>query len=146
MTVNVLLRILLRTFVIRYGLHEFFINSLWCKSWGYQAVSGAIQYVKLIFMPLCVAYRWLVFYALKQLSHKLLYSINGKIIQTKRKNKLKNTLTEMRNLYSEAPTSQKDYKIENRKYIVTRHFIGDKDIDKVIYDIANSHALEGIRI
>ncbi|MDE6411946.1 MAG: hypothetical protein K2L02_05385 [Clostridia bacterium] len=50
------------------------------------------------------------------------------------------TLQQLREEFSNAPSSQSEYMIEGKKYIVTRHFAGDKDIDQVIREIAVNRA------
>ena len=42
--------------------------------------------------------------------------------------------------YACCPTSQNDYEIDGKKYAVTRHFTGDKDINRIIYELAISRA------
>ena len=42
--------------------------------------------------------------------------------------------------FGSAPTSTREYEIGGRKYIVTSHYAGDKDIGQVIYAIATDRA------
>lgn len=42
--------------------------------------------------------------------------------------------------FGSAPTSTSEYEIGGRKYIVTSHYVGDKDIGQVIYAIATDRA------
>jgi len=50
------------------------------------------------------------------------------------------TLNQLREEFASAPTTQREYMIEGKKYIVTRHFAGDKDLDTVIREIAVNRA------
>ncbi len=50
------------------------------------------------------------------------------------------TLEQLREEFMGAPTSQKEYMIEGKKYIVTSHFCGDKDLDEVLQRIAVNRA------
>ena len=43
-------------------------------------------------------------------------------------------------LYAACPISQKEYEIDGKKYMVTRRFTGDKDINKLITELAVSRA------
>jgi hypothetical protein len=54
----------------------------------------------------------------------------------------KETLAEMVARYKDKPTETATYEIEGQTFIVTSHFIGDKDLDKVIHDHAFKRALE----
>lgn len=42
--------------------------------------------------------------------------------------------------YSSCPTEQREYDIDGKKYAVTRHFTGDKDINQSILELAISRA------
>ena len=44
----------------------------------------------------------------------------------------------------EAPVHTAEYIIDGKKYIVHSHFIGTKDIDKVLMDIAERQALDEV--
>ena len=44
----------------------------------------------------------------------------------------------------EAPVHTAEYIIEGKKYIVHSHFVGTKDIDKVLMDIAERQALDEV--
>lgn len=50
------------------------------------------------------------------------------------------TLEQLREEFSNAPTTQREYMIEGKKYIVTSHFCGDKDVDEVLRRIAVNRA------
>lgn len=47
---------------------------------------------------------------------------------------------QLRDQYSACPKSQSEHVIDGKKYIVTRHFTGEKDINKVISELAISRA------
>ena len=55
------------------------------------------------------------------------------------KNKL--TLFDLNKKYSDCPVTVREYEIDGKKYIVHSHFVGDKDIDKVISEIAFNKAI-----
>ena len=44
----------------------------------------------------------------------------------------------------EAPMHTAEYIIDGKKYIVHSHFVGTKDIDKVLMDIAERQALDEV--
>lgn len=50
------------------------------------------------------------------------------------------TLQQLREEFSGAPTSRREYMIEGKRYIVTSHYTGKKDVDKVIREIALKRA------
>ena len=56
------------------------------------------------------------------------------------KNKM--TMFELNEKYSAYPTRTSEYEIDGKKYVVHSHFIGNKDIDKVISEIAFNKAVE----
>ena len=43
--------------------------------------------------------------------------------------------------HQDCPIRKSEYDINGKKYTVTSHFVGSKDIDKVIYEIAFNRAL-----
>lgn len=55
------------------------------------------------------------------------------------KNKM--TMFELNEKYSAYPTKTSEYEIDGKKYVVHSHFIGNKDIDKVISEIAFNKAV-----
>ena len=55
------------------------------------------------------------------------------------KNKM--TMVELNEKYSAYPTRTSEYEIDGKKYVVHSHFIGNKDIDKVISEIAFNKAI-----
>ena len=42
--------------------------------------------------------------------------------------------------FAYCPTSQNQYEIDGKKFTVTRHFTGDKDINSAVYALAESRA------
>ena len=46
--------------------------------------------------------------------------------------------------HKDCPEHTNEYEINGKKYIVHSHFVGQKDIDKVLSDIAVSRALSDI--
>ena len=58
--------------------------------------------------------------------------------------KEKITLFELNKKYADCPVTVSEYESEGRKYIVHSHFIGNKDIDKVISEIALNRAIAEI--
>ena len=55
------------------------------------------------------------------------------------KNKM--TMFELNEKYSACPVRVSEYEIDGKKYVVHSHFIGNKDIDKVISEIAFHKAM-----
>ena len=55
------------------------------------------------------------------------------------KNKM--TMFELNEKYSACPVRVSGYEIDGKKYVVHSHFIGNKDIDKVISEIAFNKAI-----
>ena len=53
----------------------------------------------------------------------------------------KPTMFELNEKYSSSPVRTSEYEIDGKKFIVHSHFIGSKDIDKVISEIAFNRAL-----
>ena len=58
------------------------------------------------------------------------------------------TLAELNERYKDKPTSKAVYEVDGQRYAVTSHFVGDKDLDKVLYDLAFKRAFqeEGKRV
>ena len=54
----------------------------------------------------------------------------------------KETLAEKLERYKDKPTDTATYEIEGQTFIVTAHFVGEKNLDKVIHDYAFQRALE----
>ncbi len=40
------------------------------------------------------------------------------------------------------PTSKAVYEVDGQRYAVTSHFVGDKDLNKVLYDLAFKRAFQ----
>ena len=53
----------------------------------------------------------------------------------------KPTMFELNERYKDNPVHTNEYEINSKKFIVHSHFIGSKDIDKVISEIAFNRAL-----
>ena len=53
----------------------------------------------------------------------------------------KPTMYELNERYKDSPVRTNQYEINGKKFIVHSHFIGSKDIDKVISEIAINRAL-----
>ena len=53
----------------------------------------------------------------------------------------KPTMFELNERYKESPVRTNEYEIDGKKFTVHSHFIGSKDIDKVISEIAFNRAL-----
>ena len=51
------------------------------------------------------------------------------------------TMFELNEKYSACPVRVSEYEIDGKKYVVHSHFIGNKDIDKVISEIAFNKAI-----
>lgn len=60
---------------------------------------------------------------------------NGRDLMTK------TTLTELNEKFKECPTRTAEYYINGKKIIVKSHFVGTKDLNKVLYDIAYNKAM-----
>ena len=56
------------------------------------------------------------------------------------------TLQQLREEFSGAPTSQHEYMIEGKRYIVTSHYTGNKDVDEVIRKIAVNRAYKDLKV
>lgn len=52
------------------------------------------------------------------------------------------TMFELNEKYKDCPVTANEYMIDGRKYIVHSHFIGEKDIDTIIRDIAFHRAMD----
>lgn len=53
----------------------------------------------------------------------------------------KPTMFELNEQYKNCPIRTNEYEIDGKKFVVYSHFIGSKDIDKVISEIAFNRAL-----
>lgn len=56
--------------------------------------------------------------------------------------KNKRTLAEMNEQYKNKPFRESVYEINGKLFAVTSHFVGSKDVDKVLFDIAFRKAFE----
>ena len=52
------------------------------------------------------------------------------------------TLAELNERYKDKPTSTAVYEVDGQRYAVTSHFVGDKDLDKMLYDLAFERAFQ----
>ena len=52
------------------------------------------------------------------------------------------SLTELNEKYKECPSVIREYEISGKKYKVHSHFVGTKDIDKVLQKIALNRAIK----
>ena len=62
-------------------------------------------------------------------------------VQTTTTVAIKPTLFELNDRHKDCPVHTNEYEIDGKKFIVHSHFIGGKDIDKVISEIAFNRAL-----
>ena len=53
---------------------------------------------------------------------------------------MKKSLEQLIAQYAACPSSKKDYEFEKIKYTVTRHFTEQRDLDKLVYGLAESAA------
>ena len=51
-----------------------------------------------------------------------------------------NKLKRIRELHIAKPTSEEKYKIDGKLYVVTSHYIGERDIDDVLLTLAKNKA------
>lgn len=58
----------------------------------------------------------------------------------------KTSLTELKEKYKAVPVSNQVIQIDGISYIVVSHYSGDKDINKVVRNIALSKAYEDMKI
>ena len=58
----------------------------------------------------------------------------------------KTYLEELKEKFKNAPTSRQVFQIEGVSYTVVSHYTGDKDIDKVVKNIALNKAYEDMKI
>ena len=54
----------------------------------------------------------------------------------------KRTLAEMNEQNKDKPFKESVYEIDGKLYAVTSHFVGEKNVDKVLFDIAFRKAFE----
>lgn len=48
---------------------------------------------------------------------------------------------ELNEQYRDCPTQEQEYEIEGRKYIIVSHYVGEKDLDEVVYRNAYHRAM-----
>ena len=48
---------------------------------------------------------------------------------------------ELNEQYRDCPAQEQEYEIEGRKYIVVSHYVGEKDLDEVVYRNAYHRAM-----
>lgn len=53
----------------------------------------------------------------------------------------KTNAKELNEQYRDCPTQEQEFEIEGRKYIVVSHYVGEKDLDEVVYRNAYDHAM-----
>ena len=54
----------------------------------------------------------------------------------------KRTMQEMNEQYNNCPVQSNVYEIDGKSYAVTSHFVGRKDVDKVLFELAFRKAFE----
>ena len=54
------------------------------------------------------------------------------------------TLKELNEKYKDCPSRVTEYNINGKKFIVNSHFVGTKDLNKILYDIAYNRAMTEI--
>lgn len=57
---------------------------------------------------------------------------------------MKITLEELKQQFKDFPTTQKEYKIDDRKYTVISHFVGDKNVNEILLGLAKKQAYNEI--
>ena len=53
----------------------------------------------------------------------------------------KTNAKELNEQYRDCPTQEQEFEIEGRKYIIVSHYVGEKDLDEVVYRNAYDHAM-----
>ncbi len=53
----------------------------------------------------------------------------------------KTNAKELNEQYRDCPTQEQEFEIEGRKYIVVSHYVGEKDLDEVVYRNAYDRAM-----
>ena len=56
----------------------------------------------------------------------------------------KTTLTELNEQYKDCPSRVTEYKVNGKNFIVKSHFVGNKDLNKVLYNMAFNKAMTEI--
>lgn len=57
---------------------------------------------------------------------------------------MKTTLQELTQQFKDFPTSQKEYEIDDRKFIVISHFVGDNNVNEILLGLAKKQAYNEI--
>lgn len=57
---------------------------------------------------------------------------------------MKNTLQELTQQFKDYPTKKNQYEIDDRKYIVISHFVGDKNVNEILLGLAKKQAYNEI--
>ena len=57
----------------------------------------------------------------------------------------KNNFEDLIEKYKDCSTDKQEFEINGTKYIVTSHYYGNKDIDKVLYNLAKNQAYRDIQ-
>lgn len=53
----------------------------------------------------------------------------------------KTNAKELNEQYRDCPTQEHEFEIEGRKYIIVSHYVGEKDLDEVVYRNAYDRAM-----
>ena len=69
---------------------------------------------------------------------------NTAVADTAETQNRKSAMFELNEKYKDCPVSVNEYLINGKKYIVHSHFVGDKDIDTVIRNIAFHKAMDEV--
>lgn len=67
--------------------------------------------------------------------------MNNNAAIDKREKAAKRTMQEMNEQYKNCPVQVNEYEVDGRRYRVTSHFTGDKDINDVMYRYAEDRAM-----
>ena len=54
----------------------------------------------------------------------------------------KTNAKELNEQYRDCPTQEQEFEIEGRKYIIVSHYVGEKDLDEVVYRNAYAQAMK----
>ena len=57
---------------------------------------------------------------------------------------MKITLEELRQQFKDSPSTRKEYEIDDRKYTVISHFVGDKNVNEILLGLAKKQAYNEI--
>lgn len=59
---------------------------------------------------------------------------------------MKKKLQELKQEFLNFPTKENEYEIDGNKYIVISHFVGNKDINKVMLNLASEQAYKELNL